>query len=239
MKSEPSPTERMNPSSTRISGMRLLLGRFGEPRRRARGPNGDAASRSAAGCRKRRILGAPKDRRAGARPQKMPDLPTLPERHSEANRDIPVDCLDFLPLSEDLQNVLERGGFPAVRIEIAGREEASARKYFVDRPAKRFLRYAGLVRRDAPARIERIGKAADFGSGQQREKAGLAAGRVDRSGSADRFPNVHRSGQDRAPARGGVSEKAGRQTATGRSGPEQQARFAARRFRPWPPRAWR
>src|SRR6202035_2317857 len=138
-----------------------LLGCVGEPRRGARGPNGDAASRPAAGCCKRRILGAPKGRSASTRPQKISNLATLPERHSEANRDLPVGGLDFLPLCKDIQNVLERGGFLTVRIEIAGREKASTRKYFVDRPAKRFLWYAGFIRRNAPARIERIGKAAD------------------------------------------------------------------------------
>ena len=132
----------------------FLLGRFSEPRRGARGPNGDAASRPAAGGRKPRVRGTPKGRRASARPEKISDLPTFPERHSEANRDIPVGSLDFLPVCEDLQNILKRGGLPAIRIEIAGREEAGTGKYFVDRPAKRFLGDPGLVRRDAPARVE-------------------------------------------------------------------------------------
>ena len=214
MKSEPSPTERMNPSSTRISGIPLS----------SAAPASPAGAREAhtamllPGLRRAAAMAAFLVRRKTGVPaldrRKCSDLPTLPERHSEANRDVPVDGFDFLPLCEDLQNLLERCGFPPVWVEIAGREEASACKDFVNRPAERSSRYTGLVRRNAPARIERIGKAADFGSGQQREKTGLASGRVDRFSSGDRFPNVHRSGQDGAPARGGVFEKAGRQTTT-------------------------
>src|SRR5260370_22184222 len=91
-----------------------LFGRFGEFHRRARSPNGDAASGPAAGCRNGSILGTPKDRRASTRPQKTSDLPTLPARHSEANPDIPIYRFDFLPLSEDFPNVFESARFPPV-----------------------------------------------------------------------------------------------------------------------------
>src|SRR5260370_12399953 len=84
-----------------------LFGRFGEFHRRARSPNGDAASGPAAGCRNGIILGTPKDPRASPQPQKTSDLPTLPQRHSEANPDIPIDGLDFLPLSHEFPNCFQ------------------------------------------------------------------------------------------------------------------------------------
>ncbi len=86
---------------------------------------------------------------------------------------------------------------------MAGREEAGAGENFVETPAKRPSRNIWRILGGAPSGIKRVAKTADVVPGEQCDKAGLTASRIDVVGTLDRCPRIDRPGyHSAAPAHG-------------------------------------
>src|ERR1700724_2738623 len=95
-KSAPRPTERTNPSSTRISGTRCRPAISARP-------------------------GGMRDAQTAMAPGSVAQAP-LPERHAAPDRDPAIGELDPAPLSKQSQRILERGGPVAEWVAVAGRD---------------------------------------------------------------------------------------------------------------------
>ena len=189
----------------------VALGRCGQPRGHARGPDCNRSARPPPRRSERARRGAAKRRRPGGRAQKIGDPATLPERHPDQHRDPPIGSLDLPPVGQDRQGRLERGRGVSKRVEMAGRDQTSPGKDLVDRARERMPRDPRRVGGDAPAGIKAILEAAHRPPGEQREKAGFAPRGIDPLGPGERRPRVDRPGDDAGPALRGH----GQQTAAG------------------------
>src|SRR5581483_6613596 len=213
-KSEPSPTERTNPSSTRTRGM----------------PCRAAAASSPAGMRERHTAIAPPVRRAAAvapetvrRKRGLP--PPLPERHADAHGDAAVGGLDPAPFEHQREHLLERRRNAAERVEIACRGQRRGGKGGIlalppesQPPRPRPRQHVAVDRRPLRAQpVERRGRAGDFmgADAEDRRRARPDRRRPQQS-------RAERGERHAAPAR--LVAVAGK---TGRAGPGNDRRLLA------------